>query len=245
MIDMHTHLDLYPNALKIIDKVDKENIFTLAVTTSPKAWLATSKVFEKYKNIYVSVGLHPEIAETKANEIDLLINCVKNTNFVGEVGIDGSTRFSKSISLQINIFERILQECEAQKGKIISIHSRGAESIVLTLLNKYSNCGTPILHWFTGNMKELDQAINLGCWFSINPIMCNTKKGLSLIRKIPKNRVLPESDGPFTIIKNKTIYPWEAINVISTLEKIWECTREDAIIQLKTNLDILLDKINT
>jgi len=63
MIDMHTHLDLYPDALKIIDKVNKINIFTLAVTTSPKAWLVTSKVFENYKNIYVSVGLHPEIVE--------------------------------------------------------------------------------------------------------------------------------------------------------------------------------------
>ena len=60
MIDMHTHLDLYPDALKIIDKVNKINIFTLAVTTSPKAWLATSKVFEKYKNIYVSA--HNETA---------------------------------------------------------------------------------------------------------------------------------------------------------------------------------------
>ena len=82
MIDMHTHLDLYPDALKIIDKVNKINIFTLAVTTSPKAWLVTSKVFENYKNIYVSVGLHPEIVESKANEVDLLIDCIKNTNFV-------------------------------------------------------------------------------------------------------------------------------------------------------------------
>jgi TatD DNase family protein len=137
MIDMHTHLDLYPDALKIIDKVNKINIFTLAVTTSPKAWLVTSKVFENYKNIYVSVGLHPEIVESKANEVDLLIDCIKNTNFVGEVGIDGSTRFSKSLLLQTRIFERVLQECEIQKGKIISIHSRGAESEVLTLLKKY------------------------------------------------------------------------------------------------------------
>ena len=140
MIDMHTHLDLYPDALKIIDKVNKINIFTLAVTTSPKAWLVTSKVFENYKNIYVSVGLHPEIVESKANEVDLLIDCIKNTNFVGEVGIDGSTRFSKSLLLQTRIFERVLQECEIQKGKIISIHSRGAESEVLTLLKNHTNC---------------------------------------------------------------------------------------------------------
>lgn len=237
---MHTHLDLYPDALKIIDKVNKNNIFTLVVTTSPKAWIATTKVFEKYENIYVSLGLHPEIIETKANEIDLLINCIKDSNFIGEVGIDGSRRFSKSLSLQINVFEKILQECESQNGRIISIHSRGAESIVLNLLKKYSNCGTPILHWFSGKVKELQIAIELNCWFSINPTMCSTKKGLSLIERIPKNRILPESDGPFTALNNKTIYPWEAIYVVSTLEKIWQCNNDDVIIQLKTNLDTIV-----
>lgn len=242
MIDMHTHLDLYPDALKIIDKVNKINIFTLAVTTSPKAWLATSKVFKKYKNIYVSVGLHPEIVEAKANEVDLLIDCINNTNFVGEVGIDGSTRFSKSLPLQTSVFERVLQECETQNGKIISIHSRGAEATVLTLLSKYPNCGIPILHWFSGKIKEIEEAISLGCWFSINPIMCNTKKGINLISRIPKNKILPESDGPFTTVRNKTIYPWEAINVVNTLREIWQCSHDDVLAQLKINLDTLLGK---
>lgn len=240
MIDMHTHLDLYPDALKIIDKVNEDNIFTLAVTTSPRAWLATSKVFEKYKNIYVSVGLHPEIAEAKANEVELLIDSIKNSSFVGEVGIDGTTRFSKSLPLQTTIFEKVLQECVVQNGKIISIHSRGAESNVLSLLSKYPKSGTPILHWFSGGIKELEAAITLGCWFSVNPIMCNTKKGISLISRIPKDKLLPESDGPFTTIRNRTVYPWEAINIVSTLEELWQCTSDEVIIQLKTNLDTLL-----
>ncbi|MDD2781354.1 Qat anti-phage system TatD family nuclease QatD [Sulfuricurvum sp.] len=244
MIDMHTHLDLYPDALKILDKVNKDNLFTLAVTTSPRAWVATSKVFEKYKNIHVSVGLHPEIVEVKANELDLLIECIKITNFVGEVGIDGSNRFSKSLSLQTRIFERVLQECESQNGKIISIHTRGAEATVLNLLSKYPNCGIPILHWFTGKVSELEHAIELDCWFSINPSMCKTQRGLSLIAKMPKNRILPESDGPFATVKNNTIYPWEAINVASALEKIWQCRNTDVILQLQTNLNTILEAID-
>lgn len=240
MIDMHTHLDLYPDALNIIDRVNNDNIFTLAVTTSPKAWLATSKVFERYNNIYVSVGLHPEVAEAKANEVSLLIECIKNTNFIGEVGIDGSARFAQSLSLQTSIFEQVLHECEAQKGKIISIHSRAAESKVLDLLAKYPRCGTPILHWFFAGIKELEYAIKLGCWFSINPKMCKTKKGLGLISKIPKNRILPESDGPFVVVDKKILYPWEAINVTTALAKVWNCSIDDVMVQLKINLNILL-----
>ncbi len=94
MIDMHTHLDLYPDALSILDKTNKDNIFTLAVTTSPRAWSATSKVFKNYCNIHVALGLHPEILESKINEIELLIQSIKHTIFIGEVGIDGSQQFS-------------------------------------------------------------------------------------------------------------------------------------------------------
>jgi len=244
MIDLHTHLDLYPDALNIIDKVNKDNIFTLAVTTSPKAWLATSKVFKNYNNIHVSVGLHPEVVEAKANEVNLLTECIKNTDFIGEVGIDGSKRFEKSLSLQTNIFEQVLHECEVQNGKLISIHSRAAESKVLGLLSKYPRCGIPVLHWFSGGIKELEYAIELGCWFSINPKMCKTKKGLSLISRMPKDRILPESDGPFVVINKKTIYPWEAINVTDTLSQVWNLNVNDVKIQLRSNLEILLKYIS-
>jgi TatD DNase family protein len=65
MIDFHTHLDLYPNALEIFPRVNSENCFTLAVTTSPHAWLASKKIFSGYDNIKVALGLHPEIVTEK------------------------------------------------------------------------------------------------------------------------------------------------------------------------------------
>jgi len=70
MIDLHTHLDLYPNALDILARVNKENHFTMAVTTSPRAWLATSQVFKGHENIKVALGLHPEVADQKFGELD-------------------------------------------------------------------------------------------------------------------------------------------------------------------------------
>ncbi len=242
MIDMHTHLDLYPDALKILQKVNEENIFTLAVTTSPKAWLATSMVFKGYNNIYVSVGLHPEIVESKFNETDLLIDSIKKTNFVGEVGLDGSRNFSKSLPLQEKIFDKVLQECENQNGKIISIHSRGAVSKVLNLIEKYPKCGKPILHWFSGTHKELDYAISLDCWFSVNQKMCKSKKGLSLIEKIPKNRLLPESDGPFVAVNGKSLYPWEAIWITKKLSSLWNVNVTEVERMFITNLESLLNR---
>ena len=64
MIDFHCHLDLYPDALKLLPETARRNEFTLVVTTSPRAWLATSRVFAGYDNIKVALGMHPEIIQT-------------------------------------------------------------------------------------------------------------------------------------------------------------------------------------
>lgn len=38
----------------------------------------------------------------------------------------------------------------------------------------------------------------MGCYFSINPRMLKTKKGLEVIRTVPVNYMLLETDVPFT-----------------------------------------------
>lgn len=221
MIDLHTHLDLYPNALDILARVNIENIFTLSVTTSPRAWIATSKVFKEYKNIKVALGLHPEVVDQKFNELDLLLTSIHKTDFIGEVGIDGSSRYSKTIEIQKLIFDSTIRECEKAGGRIISIHSRGAVSNVLSTIKKYPKCGTPILHWFSGSVKELKEAVKMGCYFSINPQMLKSIKSSDLAKRIPYELILPESDGPFTTLNGKPIMPWEAMNICVDLSTLW------------------------
>jgi len=240
MIDLHTHLDLYPNALDILARVNKENHFTLAVTTSPRAWLATSQVFKGYENIKVALGLHPEVADQKFGELDLLVSSIPKTDFIGEVGIDGSARYSRTLNKQEIIFDSTLRECEKAGGRIISIHSRGAASKVLSIIKKYPSCGTPILHWFSGSITELKEAIEMRCYFSVNALMLKSKKGRDLASRIPPELVLPESDGPFVILNGKPIMPWEAIDVCFVLSDIWNVSLQDAKVKVMENFDALL-----
>ena len=86
MIDFHCHLDLYPDARKLLTKVADRNHFTLVVTTSPRAWQATSRVFAGHENIKVALGMHPEIVEEKVAERAMLISCIAKADFIGEVG---------------------------------------------------------------------------------------------------------------------------------------------------------------
>lgn len=47
------------------------------------------------------------------------------------------------------------------------------------------------------------KAIEIGCYFSINPGMLKTKSGLEIIKKVPLDRILVETDAPFALkVKN-------------------------------------------
>jgi TatD DNase family protein len=240
VIDFHSHLDLYPNGLALAREVNKRNLFTLVVTTSPRAYHATSRVFAGLEKIKIGLGLHPEVAEAKSNELDLLVAEIAKAQFVGEIGMDGSPRFRHSLAVQERIYRTALDECAKQGGRVLSIHSRGAEQRVLELLALTKDIGFPVLHWFSGSMADLQTAIRLGCWFSVGPAMLAGAKGKALLSKMPIDRVLPETDGPFTSANGKPLMPWDAWMVCPILAEIWQRPVDEVRTQLESNLCRLL-----
>ena len=240
MIDFHCHLDLYPDARKLLTKVAARNHFTLVVTTSPRAWQATSRVFAGHENIKVALGMHPEIVEEKASEHALLISCIAEADFIGEVGIDGSTQHRRTAVLQESILKDVLTESERCGGRILSIHSRNAASRVLDLVEKNCEHNVPVLHWFSGSVHETRRAVAMGCWFSVGPGMIRGAKGRRILRELPMDRVLPETDGPFVRNGSVPFMPWDAMTIVGTIASIWNTTHERARNQLKSNLVVLL-----
>ena len=125
MIDFHCHLDLYPDALRLLPEVERRNEFTLVVTTSPKAYLATGRMFSGRPTIHVALGLHPEVVEAKQAEASKLVELIPSARYVGEIGLDASPRFRPSIALQERIFADAVAECQRVGGRVMSIAQRG------------------------------------------------------------------------------------------------------------------------
>lgn len=239
-MDLHSHLDLYPDALEMLDEVNRRNTFTLVVTTSPRAWIGTTKMFRNYPNIHVALGLHPEIAERKAAEQSLLLSLVDKASYIGEIGLDGSPRFRHSLPLQESIFASVVAQCQTSGGKVMSIHSRGAAGRVLDVLECYPGAGKPILHWFSGTTSELQRAIALGCWFSVGPVMLESAKGRNLLQLMPIERVLPETDGPFAQIDGSPLLPWDAVSIDTHVATSWRMTPSEVRVQWTANLGNLI-----
>ena len=227
MIDFHCHIDLYPDPSAVIEGVSERGTYVLAVTTTPKAWRGTKKVIGSHKRIRIAVGLHPELIRQRHHEVALLCGLLPETKYVGEIGIDGSPPHRDCLDLQISVFDRILTECSRQGGKIMTIHSRGAASLVLDSLERHPGAGTPVLHWFSGTRRELDRATALGCWFSVGPAMLRTSKGQALAAQMPLQRLLTETDGPFGRTGNLPLMPWQAFDCLDDLASITGKTGND------------------
>jgi TatD DNase family protein len=222
VIDFHCHLDLYPHAQAVRDECLRRGLYVLSVTTTPSAWKGTSALAGDNSRIRTALGLHPQLAHERHKELALFDNLLPETRFVGEIGLDGAPEFRPHWQIQVTVFEHVLAKCSGAGGRIMSIHSRRSSGAVLDYLEKYPEAGTPVLHWFSGSLRDLDRAIKLGCWFSIGPAMLTSERGRVLAARIPRERVLTESDGPFAQLNDAAIMPWQVEDATRSLADLWQ-----------------------
>lgn len=227
MIDFHVHLDLYPDPEMIVKEIAKRGMYVLSVTTTPSAWKGTSALATSGSRIRTALGLHPQIAHERVGELPLFDLHLRETMYVGEIGLDGGPEFKQHWQAQVKVFDHILNACSLAGGRIMSIHSRRAASAVLDRLAAVPGAGTPILHWFSGGKRDLHRAITLGCWFSVGPAMLVSEKARELVRDMPRDRVLTETDGPFAQIGGKPAKPWDASGAIAQLAELWGGVTEE------------------
>lgn len=202
LIDTHFHLDLMDNMQSLIQEFkSSNNISVIAVGTTPKAYVRERQFCSRISNIKVGLGLHPQLVADRGQEIELFMELVNDATYIGEIGLDFNSMFLASKAQQLSCFRKIVIACAEKGGKTLSIHSVRSVEIVLDELemaNTFNNCCC-ILHWFTGKPKDLKRAIDDGAFFSINPRMIRTKSGQEAIKKIPSDRLLLETDSPFTM----------------------------------------------
>jgi TatD DNase family protein len=221
VIDFHCHLDLFPDPKVVVTECVRRNLKVLSVTTTPSAWKGTSVLVSDVSQIHTALGLHPQLAQERYKELQLFDGLLAGTRYVGEVGLDGALEFRAGWPAQIRVFEHILQCCRDSGGRIMSIHSRRASGAVLDCLERYPEAGTPVLHWFSGSLRDLDRATRLGCWFSVGSAMLASEKGRALVARMPHDRVLTESDGPFAQLNGQALMPWQVDDALMGLESIW------------------------
>lgn len=194
-MDAHLHFDLFDDRNEILSYVEQKESYTIGVTNLPQ-------LFEKYKKKYVgnkyfqlALGFHPELVHQYCDQQILFKDLINETRFIGEIGLDYAKKSKEDIRSQTEVFGKILEWCSG-KNKILSIHSRSATKKVVDMLEGFE--GTVILHWYSGSVTDLRKAITQGHYFSINHQMLQSANGKNIVGNIPVDRLLLESDAPFT-----------------------------------------------
>lgn len=237
-VDMHCHLDLYPDPFSLAEECNDRGTYILSVTTTPRAWQGTSKLAEGKRRIQTGLGLHPHLAHQRSAELKLFDDLLMEVKYVGEIGLDGGREFKEYREIQLKVFRHILKSVRRIGGRIMSIHSKLSAAVVLDELEGIP--GTPILHWFSGSQKQLQRAIGMGCWFSVGPAMLNAKNGHDVALMMPRDRILTETDGPFAKYAGIPLQPWDCEIAVSQLADIWSVSAEEASMTINKNFKSLL-----
>lgn len=234
MIDAHCHLDAYPDPYQTTLAADRARVLTIAVTNLPSAFEAAYPHIRGLRHIRLAVGLHPLFADRHPEERRRFTAALSRTSYVGEVGLDFSREGLPTRDLQLESFRFVLESVRRQP-KFVSLHSRRAEGAVLDLLEELG-VGPVVFHWYTGSLAHLDRLLALGHLCSVNTAMLRSNRGRAVIERLPPDRVLTESDGPFVSMSDRPAVPTDVAEVETYLARQWERDLAEVRRQLQRNL---------
>jgi TatD DNase family protein len=238
LVDFHCHLDLYPDLGAAIGECERKRVYTLAVTTTPKAWPRNRDLAAPTRYVRAALGLHPQLVAERANEISLWEEYLPQAKYVGEVGLDAGPKFYRTIDLQKTIFKHILQCCARTGGKVLTVHSVRSAAAVMDLIEDHLPIGnnSVVLHWFSGSRSDARRAVELGCYFSVNANMMETERGRNLVYTLPLDRILTETDGPFTRVGDRFRRPEDVCDVLYAVAQVHHLTSEEMAERVSANL---------
>lgn len=219
LFDTHFHLDLIEDNLGLLQRLEKMKIYTIAVTNLPKLFSHTEKLCEGFKFVRPALGYHPELASQYKSQLSVFRELIDRTRYIGEIGLDNLRKTSQDFEDQKEIFGSILNICAEGGNKILTIHSRRAEKQLISMIgNNFP--GKIVLHWYSGSLKDLETALSYGFYFSINYNMTQSINGKKIIGALPVERILLETDGPFTVLDNVPFTPLNSEIIINEIIQI-------------------------
>jgi TatD DNase family protein len=185
-IDAHAHIK---TSVPAIDLAGLDS-FVVAVTRERAEW---QPALHRNDDLVVwGIGVHPGLPDeiTAFDALDFAA-ALKDALLVGEVGLDG--RSKAPIAQQRAVFGQVL-DAVAKKPRPTTIHSVAASRQVLDALQARP-IAAPILHWWRGSESETREAVEMGCFFSVNGAEARRPKIIGLL---PQDRVLTETDFPYS-----------------------------------------------
>jgi TatD DNase family protein len=197
LIDAHAHLDHYGDGelAAALDEIVRQQIFTVGVAMDIPSYERTREIARRCNLVLPTFGVHPWNAPQYAGRLDDLAAPIADSPMLGEIGLDFHwVEDPATYPAQREVFECFLAAAQAQ-GKIVNLHTKGAEHAVLTLLRRY-DLQRVIVHWYSGPLDVLDDLIARGALFTVGVEVMRSESIREIARRIPADQLLTETDNP-------------------------------------------------
>lgn len=211
----------------------------ICVGTDPLTSRSAIDLVSTYDGLYCSVGIHPN--DLTGNTFDEALLSEPKVVALGEVGLDYyRTTAPEDQARQREALENFLTIARRHNKPVI-IHCRDAHEDMKKLLDGHAGA-KGVIHSFTGTTQDALHYIERGFFIGLNGIITFARQYDDVIKAIPLNQILLETDSPYLAPaskrgkRNEPVYIMEVAQMLGQLKGV---TTEAVLQQTTDNARIL------
>jgi TatD DNase family protein len=202
VFDSHCHLtdEAYAHDLDaVLERAAQAGITgVVSIASNADDAGAAFSLAQRYPSLWCTAGIHPHEATSAERDFARIRETVAwpRVVAVGETGLDYHYDNSPR-DVQRRSFARHL-ELAGETGLPVVVHSRKADDDTIAAVRAAGDRVRGVMHCFSGGDTLLDTALELGWYVSFAGVITFKKfDGHAQMRRVPSDRLLLETDGPY------------------------------------------------
>lgn len=256
LVDCHAHINsefFKEDCFEVLKRALQAGVAVINIGTNERDSEENIEIAKKFETgVWAAIGIHPT-EEEKIN-YDFFKKLAENEKVVavGECGLDyfrikDDGKKKEEIERQKNLFrEQIKIAREVEKPLMLHLRTAEAYRDALDILETENKRPKIIFHFYSGGEEFLERALKLDAYFTFGGTLTFKMKGgekneyEEVIKKVPKDRILIETDAPFVAPESNRGKRNEPIMIMETARKAAEILKmelEDFLEMEKKNAE--------
>ncbi len=245
-IDIHAHMQFSAydaDRTELLERTAHEGVSVINVGTDLVMSEAAVSLAEAHEGLYATVALHPADGEQEFDRpaYEALAKHLKVVA-VGECGLDYFHLNEDTAKHQRELFIQHIEIANALK-KPLMLHirsgkeGRSAYKDALDILREHAQVKGNV-HFFAGTLEEAKEFIEFGFTISFTGVITFTSDYDEVIRAIPLDMIMAETDCPFVTpapFRGKRNEPMHVREVYKAIARIKGIDEEFLRMQIVTN----------
>ncbi len=200
-IDTHCHIDSSVSGDVYIKNAYSANVKGLIFSfCNQDCYQAGIEFLDKYPDVFVSLGFHPEDADNITDKdlqcLDEVLVSSSRIVAIGEIGLDYYWRKDNK-EKQRDLFQKQLDLAVKHQMPVV-IHCRDAIQELYDILSQYKGKVKGVIHCFSGSYEMARAFIELGFVLGIGGVLTfKNSKLYQVVEKLPLSSIVLETDSPY------------------------------------------------